>query len=122
MWGQNDYNALKNREAMAMQLTIRVSDEKMAQIEWVAKQMGLKKTDITRMAINQFLEDYAGDTEKKPYERVKHLLGKAQSGVPDLGKRHRHHGMFAPGCTGNSARRVPFRQSQRTRWRAPWIQ
>jgi hypothetical protein len=74
-----------------MQLTIRIPEEQMRRIELIAKQMGLKKTDVTRMAINRFLEDYTGDTADKPYKKVKHLLGIAQSGIPDLGRRHREH-------------------------------
>lgn len=74
-----------------MQLTIRMPDEQMSRIEHIAKKMGLKKSDITRMAIKKFIEDIAEEKEIKPYTRVKHLLGVAESGVPDLGQRHREH-------------------------------
>lgn len=74
-----------------MQLTIRMPDEQMSRIEHIAKKMGLKKSDITRMAIKKFIEDIAEEKEIKPYTRVKHLLGVAESGVPDLGQRHRYH-------------------------------
>jgi hypothetical protein len=73
-----------------MQLTIRIPEEQMGKIALIARELGLKKTDITRMAINRFLSDYDG-TEKKPYEKAKHLLGIAESGVSDLGRRHREH-------------------------------
>ena len=74
-----------------MQLTIRMPDEQMSRIEHIAKKMGLKKSDVTRMAIKKFIEDIAEEKEIKPYTRVKHLLGVAESGVPDLGQRHREH-------------------------------
>ena len=75
-----------------MQLTIRVPDEQMVRIEQIAMQMGLKKSDVTRMAINKFIEDFGGEvSESKPYHRVKHLLGVAESGITDLGQRHREH-------------------------------
>lgn len=75
-----------------MQLTIRMPDEQMVRIEQVARQMGLKKSDVTRIAINKFIEDFSSETiEKKPYHKVKHLLGIAKSGVKDLGQRHREH-------------------------------
>ena len=73
-----------------MQLTIRVPKEQMNKIEYIAKEMGLKKADVTRMAIKSFIDEY-GDSAVKPFDKVKHLIGIAQSGVPDLGQRHRKH-------------------------------
>jgi len=73
-----------------MQLTIRMPDEQMGRIEHIAKKMGLKKSDVTRMAIKKFIEEYS-DSTVKPFAKVKHLLGVAESGVPDLGQSHRDH-------------------------------
>ena len=73
-----------------MQLTIRMPDEQMTKIEHIAKKMGLKKADVTRMAIKNFIEEYS-DSTVKPFDKVKHLLGVVESGVPDLGQRHRKH-------------------------------
>lgn len=73
-----------------MQLTIRMPDDQMSKIEHIAKKMGLKKSDVTRMAIKKFIEEY-NDSTVKPFIKVKHLLGVVESGVPDLGQRHRHH-------------------------------
>jgi len=73
-----------------MQLTIRMPDDQMSRIEHIAKKMGLKKSDVTRMAIKKFIEEY-NDSSVKPFVKVKHLLGIVESGVPDLGQRHRHH-------------------------------
>ena len=73
-----------------MQLTIRMPDDQMSRLENIAKNLGLKKSDVTRMAIKKFIEEYNDDTVK-PFTKVKHLLGIVESGVPDLGQRHRHH-------------------------------
>ena len=73
-----------------MQLTIRMPDEQMTRIEYIAKKMGLKKADVTRMAIKTFIQEYS-DSTVKPFDKVKHLLGVVESGVPDLGQRHRNH-------------------------------
>ena len=73
-----------------MQLTIRMPDEQMVKIEHIAKKLGLKKSDVTRMAINKFLEEYDAKTIK-PFDKIKHLLGVAESGVSDLGQRHREY-------------------------------
>jgi len=73
-----------------MQLTIRMPDDQMNRIEHIAKKLGLKKSDVTRMAIKKFIEEY-NDSTVKPFAKVKHLLGIVESGVPDLGQRHRDH-------------------------------
>jgi len=73
-----------------MQLTIRMPDDQINKIEHIAKKLGLKKSDVTRMAIKKFIEEY-NDSTVKPFAKVKHLLGIVESGVPDLGQRHRHH-------------------------------
>ena len=74
-----------------MQLTIRMPDEHYYVIENLAKKMGLKKSDIARMAIKQYLSNNEIREETTPYERAAHLLGVTQSGIPDLGKNHRRH-------------------------------
>ncbi len=56
-----------------MQLTIRMPDEQMGKIQHIAKKMGLKKSDVTRMAIKKFIEEYS-DSTVKPFAKVKHLV------------------------------------------------
>jgi metal-responsive CopG/Arc/MetJ family transcriptional regulator len=73
-----------------MQITIRIPAEEVAKIEHIALKLGLKKSDITRMAIRSFLEKHE-ENETKPYEKVQSLLGIAESGIPDLGQNHRRH-------------------------------
>jgi predicted transcriptional regulator len=73
-----------------MQITIRASDDLMLKIEQIAKEMGLKKSDITRLALTKFADEYSSEKEEqRPYNRIKHLIGAADSGMPDLGRRHR---------------------------------
>ncbi|MCK5508683.1 MAG: hypothetical protein KAI50_09205, partial [Desulfobacterales bacterium] len=73
-----------------MQLTIRMPEEQMTMIEYIAKKMELKKSDVTRIALKKFIEEYNDSTEK-PFTKVKHLLGIVESGIPDLGQRHRDY-------------------------------
>jgi hypothetical protein len=40
---------------------------------------------VVRLALEQFLNAYV---EVPPIERVRDLLGKVESGLPDLGQRH----------------------------------
>ncbi len=61
-----------------------------AELSISQKKMCLKKSDVTRMAIKKFIDEYS-DSTVKPFAKVKHLLGVVESGVPDLGQRHRNH-------------------------------
>jgi len=74
-----------------MQLTIRMPDEYRGKIEMLADEMGLKKSDIARLALKRFIEDSIDSEQVSPYQKVKHLLGTAESGIKDLGQRHREH-------------------------------
>ncbi len=72
------------------QLTIRLQKSDMIKIEKLARDYGLKRSDITRMAIKKFLET-TPEPERKPFEKAMHLIGVAQSGVSDLGQNHRQY-------------------------------
>ena len=73
------------------QLTIRMPEEYFFKIEQIAKSSGLKKSDVTRMAIRKFLEEYSSDEETDLYSKAKRLVGVVESGIPDLGQNHRDH-------------------------------
>jgi antitoxin component of RelBE/YafQ-DinJ toxin-antitoxin module len=74
---------------MENQLTIRLPTDLTIKIRQKAKQLGLKRSDVVRMALNEFLE---GPSENIPvYDRVKHLVGSVTTRIPDLGEKHREH-------------------------------
>ena len=73
------------------QLTIRMPEDDLFKIEQIAKSSGLKKSDITRMAIRKFLEEYSGEEETDLYRKAKRLIGVVESGITDLGKNHRKY-------------------------------
>ena len=73
------------------QITIRMPEEYFFKIEQIAKSSGLKKSDITRMAIRKFLEEYAGGEKTDLYRKTKHLIGVVESGITDLGQNHRKY-------------------------------
>ena len=73
-----------------MQLTIRLPDDQAAKIEQIAANMGLKKSDITRLAIKNFIDSFE-QKESKPFSKVQSLIGIAESGLPDLGQNHRQY-------------------------------
>ena len=73
------------------QLTIRLPDEYMAGIEKIATLTGLKKSDITRLAIKKYIDEHVSEKEISNYGRARNLIGVVASGVPDLGKNHREY-------------------------------
>jgi predicted transcriptional regulator len=74
-----------------MQLTIRMPHEYKERIEILAERMGLKKSDIARLALKDFIDENLAADDMAPYDKVKHLLGTAESGIKDLGQRHREY-------------------------------
>jgi len=66
-------------------------EEYLADIEKIAASTGLKKSDITRMAIKKYIEDYTVQKEISHYGRAKDLIGVVESGISDLGKNHRNY-------------------------------
>jgi len=73
------------------QLTIRVPDEYMSGIKKLATITGLKKSDITRIAIKKYIEEYAAKEEIENYDKAKDLIGVVASGISDLGSNHRDY-------------------------------
>ena len=73
------------------QITIRMPEEYFFKIEQIAKSSGLKKSDVTRMAIRKFIEEYSIEEEADLYGKAKRLIGVVESGIPDLGKNHRKY-------------------------------
>ena len=74
---------------MESQLTLRLPAELAGKLERSAKRLKRKRSDVVRLALNQFLE--AEPAATRPVDRVRDLLGSVESGVPDLGQRHREH-------------------------------
>jgi antitoxin component of RelBE/YafQ-DinJ toxin-antitoxin module len=80
-----------HEEVQTMQLTIRMPQEYKEKIETLAERMGLKKSDIARLALKEFIEGNIAADDRAPYDKVKHLIGTAKSGIKDLGQRHREY-------------------------------
>ena len=73
---------------MKSQLTLRLPASLAEKLERSAKRMKRKRSDVVRQALEQFLD--AGP-DVRPIDRVRDLLGSVETGVPDLGQRHREH-------------------------------
>ena len=73
---------------MESQLTLRLPRALASKLERSAKSLKRKRSDVVRLALEQFLDS---EPDIRPVERVRDLLGRIESGVPDLGERHREH-------------------------------
>ena len=73
---------------MDSQLTLRLPGELADRLGRSAKRLRRRRSDVGRLALEQFLDSGPGI---RPVERVRDLLGRIESGVPDLGQRHREH-------------------------------
>ena len=75
---------------MESQLTLRLPATLAGKLERTARRLRRKRSDVVRLALEQFLESES-EPQLRPIERVRDLLGAIESGVPDLGQRHREH-------------------------------
>ena len=74
-----------------MQLTVRIPDDYTEKLDQLTKKMGLKRSDIIRLALKQFFEEGYEKDNRTPSQKVSHLLGIVESGIKDLGQRHREY-------------------------------
>ncbi len=74
-----------------MQLTVRVSEEYTQKLNLLSRKMGLKRSDVVRLALKQFLDENSEGIYQPPFQKVRSMLGVAESGIKDLGQRHRHY-------------------------------
>lgn len=73
---------------MESQMTLRLPQALAGKLDRSARRLRRKRSDVVRLALEQFLD---AEPEVRPIERVRDLLGRIESGVPDLGQNHREH-------------------------------
>lgn len=73
---------------MEQQISVRIPDDLAKRLARTAKLTRRKRSEIMRLALEQYLDS---ELHIKPIDRVRDLLGKYESGVPDLGQRHREY-------------------------------
>lgn len=76
---------------MESQLTVRLPGDLHERLARIAKRLGLKRSDVARMAIQRYLDDAERGGQPRPYDLVRDLVGSVASGVSDLGSRHREY-------------------------------
>jgi hypothetical protein len=70
------------------QLCVRLSPELRRAVRDAARRMQRKPSEVVRMALRLYLAE-PGPDGSRPVDRVRGLIGSLDSGVPDLGRRHR---------------------------------
>lgn len=78
-------------EVMESQLTVRLPEALHQRLDRVAKRLGRRRSELARFALQRYLDEIEGESQPRPYDRVHDLLGSLDSGVSDLGSRHRKH-------------------------------
>lgn len=76
---------------MEQQLTLRMPRDLATKLERAAKRLRRKRSEVVRLALEGFLDSGGTSIEMRPIERVRDLLGRIESGIPDLGQRHRDY-------------------------------
>jgi metal-responsive CopG/Arc/MetJ family transcriptional regulator len=82
---------LVRENAMQSQLTVRLPEDLDREVTDAARRLQLKRSDIVRLALVQYLREPRAQEDLAPYGKVKHLIGSIRSGVADLGLSHRQH-------------------------------
>lgn len=62
---------------MEKQITVRLPQRLASALDEMAGRSGLKRSDIVRLAIQAYVSEQA-EEEARPYDLVRHLIGKAQ--------------------------------------------
>lgn len=76
---------------METQLTVRLPEVLHERLTRAANRLGLKRSDVARMAIQRYLDETEHMPRVRPYDAVKDLIGSLDSGVSDIGSRHREY-------------------------------
>ena len=75
---------------MEDQITVRLPTQLGRTLRRTSRRLGRRPSHIVRMALEAFLRA-APPFDRKPADRVEHLLGSLASEVPDMAERHREY-------------------------------
>lgn len=75
---------------MSGQLTIRLPEEMNRALEAASSRLQRRRSEIVRLALSQFL-GLEPHGKAAPADRIRHLIGSLDSGIPDLAENHRDY-------------------------------
>lgn len=73
---------------MENQITLRLPADLASKLQSAATRLKRKRSEVVRVALETFLES---QLETRPIEKIRDLVGSVESGLPDLGQRHREY-------------------------------
>lgn len=76
---------------MDRQLSVRLPAGLANKLERAARQTRRRRSELVRIALEQFLGGPGKTAVVRPIDLVRDLVGSVQSGLPDLGQRHREY-------------------------------
>lgn len=72
---------------METQLTVRLPQDLSRALKRASHRLQRRSSEIVRLALRDFLG--LSKAQGRPVDRVRHLVGSLESGLPDLAVRHR---------------------------------
>jgi metal-responsive CopG/Arc/MetJ family transcriptional regulator len=76
---------------MERQVTLRMPADLANKLDRAARHTRRKRSEVIRLALEQYLSEPNAKLQRRPIELVRDLLGSVESGVPDLGQHHRDY-------------------------------
>jgi metal-responsive CopG/Arc/MetJ family transcriptional regulator len=76
---------------MSSQVVVRMPDRLVREVDEAAKRMARRRSDVVRLAVEQWVAVHANGNGRAARERAKRLIGSVDTGVPDLARRHREY-------------------------------
>ena len=73
---------------MNSQITLRLEESLVFKLDTLANRMRRTRSEVIRMALSHFVAD---DTPLSAFKQIQDLIGSVESGMPDLGERHRDY-------------------------------
>jgi Arc/MetJ-type ribon-helix-helix transcriptional regulator len=74
------------------QISFRLPSDLLRKLDQRAEACRRSRSDVIRLAVERFVERSVVRSDGlRPIDRVRDVLGSFESGVPDLGQRHRDH-------------------------------
>src|SRR3989442_11128401 len=79
------------KTGMQRQLTLRINDTLANRLEQLARRTRRRRSEVIRLALEEFLAAAPEEPPRRPIELVQGLIGRLETGMSDLGQRHREH-------------------------------
>ncbi len=76
---------------MSTQVVVRMPDRLVREVDAAARRLARRRSDVIRLAVEQWLPARANDGGRTARERARRLIGSLDSGIPDLARRHRDY-------------------------------